>query len=170
MDMKIEILFDYIKSLCKSALDRVISFVLGIVSANQQIPDRPDCPYCGELHVIKLGHIRKKQRFLCHGCGQTFMHTTNTLMAQSHYPQSMWSDFIRDTLYGEPLDDSAEKFKFSHQTAFNMRNKVLMALQDIFAKSPVILSGVAEFDEEKRMQAGQQDRWGKRGRTRQQRG
>ena len=147
MHMKIETLFDYIKGLCKSDLDRVISFVLGIVSANQQIPDRPDCPYCGGSHVIKFGHIRKKQRFLCHGCGRTFMHTTNTLMAQSHYQQSVWFDFIRDTLCGESLDDSAEKFKFSHQTAFNMRHKVLMALQDIFAKSPVVLSGVAEFDE-----------------------
>lgn len=147
MDMKLETLFDYIKSLCKTDLDRVISFVLGIVSANRQTPDRPDCPYCGGTRVIKFGRTRGKQRFLCHGCGQTFMHTTNTIMAQSHYPQSVWFDFIRDTLYGESLDDSAEKFKFSHQTAFNMRHKALMALQDIFAKSPVILSGVAEFDE-----------------------
>lgn len=75
------------------------------------------------------------------------MHTTNTLIAPSHYQQSLWFDFIRDTLYGESLDDSAKKFGGSHQTAFNMRHKVLMAIQDVFAKSHVVLSGVAEFDE-----------------------
>lgn len=63
MDMKIATLFDYIKSRCKSDLDRVISFVLGIVSANQQTPDRPDCPHCGGSHVIKFGHIRKNNVF-----------------------------------------------------------------------------------------------------------
>lgn len=147
MKEKIAALFDYVKSLCESDLDRTISFVLGIVSINQQIPDRPSCPYCGETHVIKYGHVRGKQRFQCSGCKRTFMHTTNTLMAQSHYPQSVWVDFIRDTLYGKTLDDSAKKYSFSHQTAFDMRHKVLMALQDLLEKEPVVLSGVVEFDE-----------------------
>ena len=147
MEEKIETLFGYIKSLCKSDLDRIISFVLGIVFANQQTSDRPDCTHCGETHVIKYGHIRGKQRFLCHGWGQTFMHTTNTLMAQSHYPQSVWADFIRDTLYGESLDYSAKKSGFSHQTAFNMRHKVIMALQNLLEKDPVVPSEAVEFDE-----------------------
>lgn len=147
MKDKIETLFDYIKNLCESDLDRIISFVLGIISVNQPSQERPDCPLCGRPHVIKYGHIRGKQRFLCHGCGQTFMHTTNTLMAQSHYQQSVWAGFIRDTLHGESLDSSAKKFGFSHQTAFNMRHKVLMAIQNLLEKDPVILAGVAEFDE-----------------------
>lgn len=147
MEEKIETLFNHIKNLCESDLDRIIGFVLGIVSANQQASDRPLCPYCGEAHVIKYGHIRGKQRFLCHGCGRTFMHTTNTLMAQSHYQQSMWSDFIRDTLCGRSLEHSAKKFGFSHQTAFNMRHKLLMALQTLLEKDPVVLAGLAEFDE-----------------------
>lgn len=33
MDGKINTLFDYIKTLCESDLDRIINFVLGIVSA-----------------------------------------------------------------------------------------------------------------------------------------
>ena len=41
----------------------------------------------------------------------------------------------------------AEKFGFSHQTAFNMRHKVLMALQDMLGKEQVTLSGIAELDE-----------------------
>lgn len=75
------------------------------------------------------------------------MHTTNTLTANSHYDRLVWTGFVRDTLYSETMDDSAERFGFSHQTAFNMRHKVLMALQDMLEKDPVSLSGIAELDE-----------------------
>ena len=147
MEDKIKTLFDYIKNLCEADLDRIISFVLGIVSIDQQSQEKPDCPYCRGKHVVKFGHRNGKQRFLCRGCSRTFMRSTNTLMANSHYTQSVWIDFIQDTLYGKTLDDSAEKYGFSHQTAFNMRHKVLMALQDLLEQNTVLLSGIVEFDE-----------------------
>lgn len=147
MKNKIAALFECIKTLCESDIERIISFVLGIVSTNQKLPDRPACPRCGEAHVIKYGHTKEKQRFFCHGCRQTFLYSTGTLMCCSHFSRSVWADFIRDTLEGETLDSSAEKFGFSHQTAFNMRHKVLMALQDMLEKEQVTLSGIAELDE-----------------------
>lgn len=94
MDGKINTLFDYIKTLCESDLDRIINFVLGIVSACQQPVGRPGCPYCNSKHIIKYGHKDGKQRFLCKDCQQTYMLTTNTLMAGSHYSRSIWHDFI----------------------------------------------------------------------------
>lgn len=75
------------------------------------------------------------------------MYSTNTLISHSHYNRSVWADFIRDTLYGKTLDSSAKKFGFSHQTSFNMRHKVLMALQNLSENDPVFLSGIVEFDE-----------------------
>lgn len=147
MKNKINTLFDYIKNLSEPDLDRIIRFVLGIVSASQQPLEKPDCPHCGGISVIKYGHRNGKQRFMCHNCGQTFMYSTNTLMANSHYGRSVWADFIRDTLYGKSLDYSAGKYEFSHQTSFNMRHKVLMALQDLLEHDKILLSGIAEFDE-----------------------
>ena len=147
MNEKIKSLVDYIKNLCESDLDRIIHFVLGMIPINQQLPDRPDCPYCGSSRIIKYGHKDGKQRFLCKDCQQTYMHTTNTLMANSHYDRPVWMDFIRDTLLAQALDHSAEKLGFSHQTAFNMRQKILMALQDMLIQEPVFLSGIAELDE-----------------------
>ncbi|MDE7201296.1 MAG: hypothetical protein K2O91_05165 [Lachnospiraceae bacterium] len=147
MKDKLETLFDYMKNLCESELDRIISFVMGIVSTNGQSKEIPNCPYCDNPHVIKYGHRKEKQRFLCHDCRKTFMHSTNTLLANSHSNQSIWADFIRDTFHGETLDASAKKYGFSHQTAFNMRHKVLSALQDLLENNPVLLSGVTEFDE-----------------------
>ena len=148
MESKLKTLFEYVKTLCESDLDKIINFVLGIVSVSQQhLIDRPECPHCKNSYVIKYGHKGGKQRFLCKNCGQTFMHTTNTLMANSHYGASTWTDFIKDTLSGVSLDESAENLGFSHQTAFTMRHKVLLALQDMISLNPVVLSGIAELDE-----------------------
>ena len=147
MNDKINTLFDYIKQLCESELDRIISFVLSIISVNQQPEETPVCPYCNKTHVIKYGHRKGKQRFLCRDCKRTYMRSTNTIMSNSHYNQSVWTDFIRDTLCGVSLDKSAKKYGFSHQTAFNMRHKILMALQDFLENNPVLLSGIAELDE-----------------------
>ncbi len=66
----------------------------------------------------------------CKDCKQTFLHTTNTLMANLYYGQSVWAEFIRDTFSGRSLDGSAQRFGFSHQTASHMRHKILMALCD----------------------------------------
>ena len=121
---KINTLLSYIKTLCEADIERIISFVPDIVSVNQQLPDRPSCPYCKDSNVIKYGHTKGKQRFFCHGCGKTFLYSTVTLMYNSHFSRSVWAGLIRDTLTDETLDDSAEKFGFSHQTAFNMRHKV----------------------------------------------
>ena len=75
MNDKINTLFDYIKQLCESDLDRIISFVLSIISVNQQSEEKPDCLYCKGTHTIKYGHRTRKQRFLCHDCKRTYMHS-----------------------------------------------------------------------------------------------
>ena len=147
MNDKIAELLKCIKGLCKEDIDRIINFVLGIVEINQGQEDRPVCPNCGSRKIIKYGHKDNKQRFLCHTCNQTYMHTTNTLMDHSHYGRSVWADFIKYTISGESLDFCADNLGFSHQTAFTMRHKFLMALEDYLKKNPVILSGVSEFDE-----------------------
>lgn len=147
MKDKMKTLFDYIKNVCESDLDRIINFVIGIISVSQHLSDRPNCPYCHSSKVIKYGHANGKQRFFCHECEKTYLHSTGTLTAHSHFSRSVWADFIHDTLTGESLDSSAENLGFSHQTAFNMRHKVLMALQDMLEKEPVLLSGITELDE-----------------------
>ncbi|MDE7201428.1 MAG: IS1595 family transposase [Lachnospiraceae bacterium] len=129
------------------AVECIINFVLSIISVNQQSEEKPSCPYCNRTHVIKYGYRTGKQRFPCHDCKRTYMHSTNTIMSNSHYNQSVWADFICDTLCGVSLDKSAKKYGFSPQTAFNMRHKILMTLQDLFESNPVLLSGIAELDE-----------------------
>ena len=147
MDNKLNKLLDYLKGLSNSDIDRIIDYVIGILKVNNQQADRPDCPHCGSKHIIKNGHKDQKQRFLCHDCNQTYMRTTNTLMDKSHCSPSVWSEFIKDTMKGESLTFCKKKYHFSRVTAFNMRHKFLLALQDFLKHNPVTLSGVSEFDE-----------------------
>ena len=104
MESKLVTLFDYLKNLCEKDIDRIIRLVQGILSADQSAPECPDCPYCSSRHIIRYGRKGGKQRFLCKECGQTYMHTTNTLMAFSHQSRSVWLDFIQDTLEGVSLE------------------------------------------------------------------
>ena len=60
------------------------------------------------------------------------MLTTNTIVAESHQPISVWQQFVADTLHLRPLDDSAQELNLYHQCAFDMRHKILFALQDLY--------------------------------------
>ena len=147
MDKKLSTLIDHIRQLCEADIDRVVQFVLGLVAVTINLPERPACPQCQSMRIIKYGHREEKQRFLCKDCKRTFMYSTNTIMQNSHYGRSIWADFIKDTVTGDSLDKTAETYGFSHVTAFNMRHKVLMAIQDWLEDHPVELSGIVELDE-----------------------
>ena len=131
MEAKIKAVLDYLGQLKESEIDRVLKYVSELAEIGAQSEQRPCCPRCGAARVIKYGQKEKRQRFLCHGCKRTFSLTTNTVMEHSHYDRCVWGEFIRDTVYGVSLDKSAQRLGSSHQTAFNMRHKLLLALEQM---------------------------------------
>jgi hypothetical protein len=54
---------------------------------------------------------------------------------------------IRDTIEGISLDKTACSLDIKHSTAFEMRHKILVCLENNLVASPVILEGVCELDE-----------------------
>lgn len=108
---------------------------------------KPDCPYCGSHTVIRYGYKCRKQRFLCKSCAKTFVTTTHTIMANSHFPAEAWREVINDTVHGNAIDYTAQRIGCSHQAVFDMRHKVLMALQQLPEINSVCLGEVSEFDE-----------------------
>ena len=147
MDNRIKAINDYMAHFSQADIDRVYDFTIGLAQLNTYPRDRPSCPLCSGFQVIKYGFKGGKQRFFCKECHQTFMHTTNTVMSHSRYDRATWHAFIKDTLAGCSLDESAEKLGFSHQTAFTMRHKVLTALLQSMEKGSEELSGICELDE-----------------------
>ena len=118
-----------------------------LMTAKSTLEIKPDCPYCGSPVIIRYGHKCGKQRFFCKSCESTFASTTHAIMSNSHFPAEVWHTVINDTLRGNAIDYTAQRIGCSHQAVFDMRHKVLMALQQLPEIDKVCLSDVSEFDE-----------------------
>ena len=143
---KQELLISHINRLSEDEISSLLDTVT-IILQDKELTPKPDCPHCAAQSVIRYGFKCKKQRFLCKNCGHTFVSTTNTIMANSHFPASVWKEMIADTLHSNAIDFSAKRLGLYHQAAFHMRHKILMALQDLPETADVCLGGVSEFDE-----------------------
>ena len=141
-----EILISRITQLSEEEISSVLDAVTLMLKAKELTP-KPDCPYCGSHVVIRYGHKCKKQRFFCKACESTFVSTTNTIMSNSHFPASIWKEMSTDTLHGNAIDYSARRLGLYHQAAFDMRHKILLALQQLPEATDVCLGEVSEFDE-----------------------
>ena len=62
--------------------------------------ERPWCPRCGSVRVVKSGHARGKQRWLCRRCGYQFTRTPDGA-SDTPVPESTKRAAV--TLYGHGL-------------------------------------------------------------------
>ena len=138
-------LFECIKQLSDAAVEKLLKMALDALDLEST--DLEVCPYCGGSHFVRYGKKQGKQRFFCKDCKRTFVTTTHTLMSMSHQPVSVWKEVLTDTINGDAIDYTAKCLGLSHQCVFNMRHKILLALQDIIDSDPVILEQVSELDE-----------------------
>ena len=139
-------LTQYIKKLSSDALDTLLDAVK-VLLASENTTDIPQCPYCGNAGTIRYGHKCGKQRFLCKECRRTFVTTTYTVMSHSHFSKAVWLEAISDTVHGNAIEHTADRLGISHRTAFDMRHKILIALQELPEIASVCLGEVSEFDE-----------------------
>ena len=134
-------LIDCIKNLSSAAIDRLLAMAHEMV--NTETITISSCPCCGSSHIVRNGKKRGKQRFLCKSCCQTFVTTMHTVMSMSHYPAAVWKEVIADTLGGNAIDYTVKHRDLSHQCVFNMRQKILLAMQYIAYSDPVMLGQVS---------------------------
>lgn len=135
-----------IKKLSADAVNTILDAVKMLL-ASENTTDIPDCPYCSSTKAIRYGHKCGKQRFRCKQCGRTFVTTTHTIMSQSHFSEAVWQEVISDTVHGNAIDHSAKKLGINHRTVFDMRHKILLALQELPETAHILLDGVSELDE-----------------------
>ena len=87
-------------------------------------------------------HLRRTRRWT--NCA--YVHSV-AKKPHSHQSIDAWKTVIHDTLSGISIDKTADKLGLSHGCVFNMRHKVLMAMEDLDKDIPVILEEVSELDE-----------------------
>ena len=107
----------------------------------------PPCPNCKSEKIVKNGKKCRKQAFLCRTCGKSFVETSNTTLFNSHSDEAVWKQVIRDTVNGVPINKTASELALHHETVFNMRHKILFAIEQQEIKNPTKLTGVCEADE-----------------------
>lgn len=143
---RLEELTKCIKKLSADAIDTLLDAV-NMLLASEHTQGIPDCPYCSSRKAIRYGHKCGKQRFRCKQCRRTFVTTTHTIMSQSHFGEAVWREVISDTIHGNAIDHSAKKLGINHRTVFDMRHKVLLALQELPETEHIMLDGISELDE-----------------------
>lgn len=115
---------------------------------NGSVSASSSCPHCNGENVIRYGRKHGKQRYQCKDCLKVFVPTSRTALENSHSDECAWRTVIADTLNGHvSIDETAEKIGVCHTTAFNMRHKVLMTIENHIDTDPVILRDISELDE-----------------------
>ena len=131
-------------------IDQISAQVARYMKLNEELRNtRPTvCPICrrADVRFIKKGIQASKQRYQCKGCGRKFTYDTKQLTSNSHQSADSWITVIEDTLSMTSLDETAEKIGVCHETAFNMRHK-LLAYMESMTESFALLDELVEADE-----------------------
>lgn len=109
------------------------------------LPDRPKCPHCGSMEIVKNGHKDGIQRFRCKECGKTYTYTNETILFSVKKGISTWERYCECLVNKFSLRRSAEECKISLPTAFKWRHKILDALQNM--QEDIKVKGLVETDE-----------------------
>jgi len=147
MENKLGKLIDLVKKLPEDCLDNTLDYVIQQIDEHSEEKPTPSCPHCKTEAATKFGKVDGRQRYRCKECGRTFGDTTNTIMSHSHCGEAAWKQVIRDTVDGVSLDATASALHISHSTAFNMRHKILLAIEAEEIREPTVLDGVCELDD-----------------------
>ena len=131
-------------------IDQISAQVARYMKLNEELRNtRPTvCPICrrADVRFIKKGIQASKQRYQCKGCGRKFTYDTKQITSNSHQSTDSWITVIEDTLSMTSLDETAEKIGVCHETAFNMRHK-LLAYMESMTESFALLDELVEADE-----------------------
>ena len=106
------------------------------------------CPKCGceDPHWTKGGPANSnKQMMRCHACGHRTVIDYGQLTYYSHQDQSKWDQLIADVFDQVPEEATAAKLDVCPQTAWNMRMKLLHALEELVGTN--VLKDEIELDE-----------------------
>ena len=139
-----------LKQLSEYQKNQINQTIQRFLALNQELTEiEPDtCPCCGEQNAvfIRKGILRGKQRFQCKSCGRKFTYDTKQLTSNSHQPMESWIVVLEDTLSLASLDSTAEKIGVCHTTAFRMRHKLLIYMEEVVTNSEP-LEALIEADE-----------------------
>jgi transposase-like protein len=138
-----------VKELPESYLQKALEKVREIKEEADSEADaiKVTCPHCQSAAVVRNGKKHGKQQYLCKDCRKSFALTAKTAIQNSHSSPTVWKQVVSDTINGVAIDTTANNLDLHHATVFNMRHKILYAVEQSLIANPTELSGVCEADE-----------------------
>ena len=127
--------------------DEAVEYLRKLVSVSKGSAEKPACVECGSAEVVRNGTQNGNQRYKCKSCGTVFSGRRNTVMYHSHSSEAEWKQVIRDTIEGKAIAKTASELELTEATTFNMRHKILLAIESLDKREPTQLAGVCELDE-----------------------
>ena len=109
----------------------------------QRLPDRPGCPKCGAIRVVRNGQADGLQRYKCRGCSVTFNALTGTPLARLRHRQR-WLAQCEALQEGLSVRKVAAQLGVHRTTAFRWRHRFLQCPAKI---KDLAMRGVVEADE-----------------------
>ena len=157
---------DFISIVQAVAEDKQINLKKAVSDRKQEGSDRVAsnsrtmCPDCGSSRVVKNGKRNDIQRYLCRACGRRFTSLTGTIMENSRWSLSIWTEAVYSLINGISIKQLSEIIRknskhqsdsegIDYKTCWAMRMKTMHALASIPQPllSGVIQMGVAHIRE-----------------------
>jgi transposase-like protein len=104
------------------------------------------CIQCGEK-AVKNGKNDGIQQYICKKCSKSFSERATSTISNSQASDSVWMSVIRDTVSGVSLARTSKDLEIAESTVFNMRHKIINAIEQEYLSNPVTLEGACEVDE-----------------------
>lgn len=147
MENKLSTVIKLIHKLPESRLDELSETISKMIEEEKKAEAKPDCPDCFSEETVKYGTQCGTQRYRCNDCGKVFSARHNSVMWHAHAGEAVWKQVIRDTIEGKSIDNTAKELSLTHDRTYNMRHKILMAIEEMEKQNPTVLSGICELDE-----------------------
>jgi transposase-like protein len=146
---KLKEIIGLVKEIPESYLEEALEKIKEIKekAESEEETEESSCPHCNSQKIVRNGHKRGKQAYLCMECKKSYVGTTKTAIENSHSSITVWKQVISDTVRGVSIDKTADSLDISHPTVFNMRHKILYCVEKSLMAKPVELTGVCEADE-----------------------
>lgn len=106
----------------------VNSYHIVEIIRNLKLNNGLKCVHCDDVHIVKYGMARGKQRYKCKSCNKTFIDLFDTPLMMSHHIEK-WFGFIECTIKSLSLRESSKILGISHVTLFYWRHKLLSLLK-----------------------------------------
>lgn len=123
----------------KSKNDRVLK----VDNRSLRVVSQPACVRCGCTDIKRNGKFRKKQRWLCRGCGRTFSGRSGTILLSSKLPTRKLNRMISLILDGVLVRQVADQAGVSRRTVMLWKRKLQMLPK---SQEETRLSGTVHID------------------------